>query len=451
MNNFLTIARRVQIILFLLALSLMPGVATSISCAQAAAQVITIDETLEAATGYLRIHTQITQSGKVLDAAPAQSLLDQHGLGDLLEAYGVGGSQTSGGRSTSFMAFLDTGASAVVFSKDTAERFNLQQEQGAVYHEFGLHGESPMMVSKPYGLSIAGASGTVADGTSAPSIDRFMAAGRAVRFQVNPAETDPMVAMMFGAVDVVGMPAINKFIVEIDPEPLVRTAKLTSQLGNLDTSNLDQLLKAASNAGTGPAITLHSPRKKMPVPDVIIPLKATDFSRHTNAADKGANPSLAKNPVVENVRLTHQGKSTTGDFLLDTGSPVSMISTHLATQIGLLDANGNPNQAAAYQIPLSGIGGGKTMVDGYKINELRVNAMQGKTIAYRNVYVLVHDIHYQLDDGEPRTLEGLFGLNLLLPSAAGISTGMPSVVSDGPFKKIWINGPRSALGLDLKQ
>jgi hypothetical protein len=405
--------------------------------APASADAFVVSGTLEAAAGQPRIHTRLIYQGNVLTALSQLAGLDL-GLEDLLGGDGI---------ERSFMAYFDTGAGAYVLSQSTAGRFGLPIANNTVYHEVGLKGETPMSVSMPVSIAIADSSGMIDDQPTGAFhvVERD---GRAMINRSNPmaADADPQMAQLIGAlmeINVVGMPAIEQFVVEIDPAPME---------GGLDAldPNTDALalLENLDNLGVGPAVRLHPPNHPRPGVDIVIDLNYVDFNRYRNPSDRGAKPTLARNPMIERI-VTHRGNAQhRGSWLLDTGAAVSIISVAQARQLGLVSAAGEPIVDRQFTLPITGISGGATQADGFVLDRLVVPVRGGNEIVYRNAHVIVHDISIVLDDGSAVTLDGVFGLNLLLPTISGMATGLPTGVAPGPYKNIWIDGPGATLELE---
>jgi hypothetical protein len=59
----------------------------------------------------------------------------------------------------------------------------------------------------------------------------------------------------------------------------------------------------------------------------------------------------------------------------------------------------------------------------------------------------VHDVRVVGDDGVTRTLDGILGMNLLLPSASGVSALASARVHRPPFTQVVVDGPGARLGL----
>ena len=86
---------------------------------------------------------------------------------------------------------------------------------------------------------------------------------------------------------------------------------------------------------------------------------------------------------------------------------------------------------------------------GFVIERLRIQAAKSRTLEFHGVHVVVRDVGIELPDGKKFVLPGVLGMNLLLPSASGLSQGDIAGVAEAPFQRIWIDGPRHTLSLDL--
>jgi hypothetical protein len=182
--------------------------------------------------------------------------------------------------------------------------------------------------------------------------------------------------------------------------------------------------------------------------DVEIPLAFVDFTHRKNADNRGPAPDLSQNPMLRRIQTEHGGRVFESDWLLDTGAPASIISTKHAIALGLHDAQGRALREPDFTLPLGGDGGEVKPAPGYRIDRLTVKAARGRTLEYRNVHVLVHDVSAETDRAGHITLDGVFGTNLLFPSVSGLGLGLPARFADGPFKRIWIDGPGGRLLLE---
>ena len=411
---------------------------------QVGENVVVIEGTLEATPGYLRVHVQLRDGKRVLSGEPAKfsafkGLQDLSDLDDMLNP--------GGKREESFTAFLDTGASGHVISRSTVRRFDMEAVPGAVYHETGLHGPTPMDVSRPYAVALGSSNGTLIDES-----DEFeLIHPRATLLINREGASNPLIELAMGEINIIGMPAIRQRVIEIDPSPMTEGA------GDMDMSDLEdlmpglELLSQMGNIGAGPAIRLHGPTYRPKTVDLEVPLTYVNYARLKNPNDRGPMPALSENFVIKNIELQQGDRRTQGDWLFDTGAPASMISKELASQLGLYNEQGIAQRQPDFSLPLGGIGGAVQQAPGYRIERLRIPAADGRIIEYRGAYVIVHDVSTELDNGEHVTLDGIFGTNLLLPTVAGLSFGFPTNVAAGPFRRIWIDGPRRRMLLELEE
>jgi hypothetical protein len=382
--------------------------------------VITIDGTLEAALGQPQVQVQVMDGSRILTAEPELTALED-------------------ARSSSFTAFLDTGAGGLVLSKATARRFGIVRRDGAEFHEVGLHGETTVDVSAPLQLYLS--QQTIDYGP----IDghrklKFLSVQKDAVFQISRDEPSALLAMM-GDMNVIGMPAIRKLVVEIDPSPM---------RGN------------QSLLGVSPAVRLLDAKSTPKKFDIEIPLENIDYNQRKHPGNRGPLPTLAAKPTITGVTTTNKSETFNGDWLLDTGAAASIISVKHAQKLGLFKDDGTPAIEPPFTLPLGGIGGEVKPTPGFVIDQVTIKAKAGKTLVFRKVHVVVKDVAATLDSGRHVVLDGILGMNLLLPSSAGlgsldINKGLDPDQLDssiklfpGGFDRIWIDGPRNVLALRLK-
>lgn len=384
---------------------------------------VVMPRTLEAALSQPRVRVQLRDGHCILEGRPVGSSLGLEGL------------LPQEGPSLWFEAYLDTGASSLVVSAATAQQFTIQSEPGAVYHEVGLHGPNPMQVSRRYTLFVVGSP---------------KGAGLPVRLQINPRSPHGLMALM-GEINVVGMPVIQDYLVEIDPFATAGAdqMKMLKQLEkdlNLGV-DLSMLAMDQSMLGGGTMARLHCAEQRVEGYSYAVPLQMRDFNRYQNPIDRGPKPTVAANPMVQNVRSeTHHG-SYIGAWLLDTGAGASIISKRHAKELGLIDDRGQWTRPQDFTLPIGGISGQTKNPPGFTLRRLIVPAV-GVDLEFRDVAVLVYDVRIEMDDGTEVVLDGILGMNLLLPSVSGLSKGLPTVGSEPPFRRVWIDGPRSYLLLE---
>lgn len=370
--------------------------------------------------GQPRVQVQLSDMRSVLSGKPLPAI---PGLGDLGDLGAVlDGDKPA--RDRSFSAYLDTGASGYVICKATAERFGIQAQKDAAYHEVGLHGATLLGVSVPYNIALADSSGSSDE--RPPS--KFEPVQRQIALQLNREAPAGLMALM-GEINIVGMPAISKLVIEIDPAPMRGR----------------QELEALSM--TGPGVRLHDRNTKPKDVDVIIALEKNDYNQRKHPDNRGPLPELANSPVIPGVECANGQFTFAGDWLVDTGAAATIISTRQAQALGLYNEEGKAVRKADFTLPLGGLGGDVKPADGFIIDAVRIKARGGKTLEFRNARVVVQDVGTKLHDGREVILDGVLGMNLLLPSASGLAAGLPTKIDDGAFERIWIDGPRATLSL----
>lgn len=404
---------------------------------------IVIRGTLETSMDYLRVEVRLREGDRVLtgEAAPLDGLKNFQDINDLNDL--LDGKQKAK-RTEKFIAFLDTGASANVISKSTAQRFGIEALPDAVYHEVGLHGATPMNVSKPYEYSVRGVNPANANAPMRVIDPKAI-------FQISKADGNPLVEMVMGEVNVIGMPVIKRFVVEVRPGDSGTLSE--KELENLDISDLQkpEIMAKLEKASASPTVTLHDANHPIKNADVTIPLVYANFSRRKNPLDKGPLPDLADNPTIQNIKIQLGDKTSTGSWLLDTGAPANLISTKQAQAIGLFTPEGRPTREPDFSLPLGGIGGKVEDVPGFRIDHLMIPALDGKTLDYVNAYVLVNDVTTTLDSGETVTLDGVMGTGLWFPTVAGVGAGFPTNAAPSAFEAFWIDCPGKRLALQFRK
>jgi hypothetical protein len=351
------------------------------------------------------------------------------------------------GQAVVLNAFIDTGASGVVISNLNAVGYNwldllsvpslgLTGSPGQFighYTEIGIGGTEVGDVTGPYGLRVInGAVGDVSAENYDANAAQFVNYGN-FNFWVRRAPGVGEISDVMGPdpVNIVGMPVIGQRVMVMDPTPL---ADLSLMITNL---------LPAGNAGI-PTNT-----------NVTFSLRMQDFVGTPPAGE--AAPSHAANPVVLNVSASHTvastgvRKSITGqEWLFDTGSASTFVGLEEAWGLGLIPQGMNMadflvqhTAAGGIVLPVGGIG---PSVDAplLHLDEIRVpNAGAKEDIIWHNVDVLVVDVP---------GLSGVFGLNLLLPSATvdpADPLGGLGTISPGYFDSIVFDPAAAQLRMKL--
>jgi len=307
---------------------------------------------------------------------------------------------TDQGRPVVFEAFIDTGASGFVISYITAtgeyDTLSLGLGPADIIGEFtetGIAGQETGDVTRKLGVSVS----NVTPGTAGSiELDEFQdyglynlwvrrqaGTGEAIDLGIAGAIVDPM--------NVIGMPVISQRTMVMTPPPV-------ETIGRMET----QLLPDGD-----PAI---------PQGNITLEMQLVDLVGEPTPSE--VPPSFAMNPMLPGVTIatgTGQDRqvSAGNTWLFDTGSGSTIISFEEAQSVGLID----PGYAdlgqfmAEYDGPKSiigGIGSGELTVPILQLDEIRVPAREGFDVVWNNVDVLVSDV---------AGLDGVFGMNMLLPSA----------------------------------
>ncbi|MBI3770030.1 MAG: hypothetical protein HY271_16280 [Deltaproteobacteria bacterium] len=280
------------------------------------------------------------------------------------------------------LAVLDTGAGTHLLSHDTALRFGARADAGARWVETGLSGEHTLAVSTPY---------TVALDAGTPLL---LPAQRLLLNDV-PATAAAVLSNPGAIVDVVGMPALEHAIVEL---------RLDAALG------LPAVLLLPAGG------TVHADRW--------VPLALVDFNHRRHPDNRGAPPTMAANPVLRGVRVVCGTRDVRGDWLLDTGSAVTLLSTAGARALALAEP-------APLSAPVGGISGSEAL-RGWRVDRIELPTTTDGVLTVTDAAIFVHDVTTVTDDGTRTTLDGILGANLL-----------------AAFARVVIDVPHARLGFDL--
>jgi len=156
-------------------------------------------------------------------------------------------------------------------------------------------------------------------------------------------------------------------------------------------------------------------------------------------------PTLAYNPVIDNITAENGDSSFTGTWLLDTGGTISIMSVAQATALGLTESNGNPLIPPDFVVPIGGIGG-QVQIYGFQIDNLTIPTLNGYNLVFNNARIGVQDIGI-VDEvtGELIILDGIFGSNFFC-ATMNLTTWD---LSDTAFDTIVIDTRKGLLGFDV--
>ncbi len=311
-------------------------------------------------------------------------------------------------------AYLDTGASGLLLSKDTADAFEIEIDPNGEYLDVGVGGYEAFDVSEP--LHFATYIYDFWD-HHIENPETYFYNGGPWRLQVKQYPEGIF------AIDVLGMPIMAGKTVVFYPEP---------------TNQLD-FFTAEIKEPNDPAI---------PLADFNVPLR---FEKYINPGLIGELhtpplPALAYNPVIDNVIMEYEDKSTTANLVLDTGGTISLMSTARAADLGLTDEYGNPIVPRDFNALIVGIGG-QIDIDGYQIDNLILPTLNGYNLVYNNARIYVHDISVLDEDtGEFITIDGIFGSNFFCASYIDL---FHSDYTLTPYQTIVLDTQKGLIGFDV--
>ncbi len=274
---------------------------------------------------------------------------------------------------------LDTGANSILAVDDAIAELNANgYRTEGTFFEQGVAGFTEFDVSAPYRFNFAGS-----DGMRLSLDNARIMSSNTVSFCPIPG-----LCSFYG---IAGMPAMDKRVTTLDLSSLGG--------GNVGDGGIFDIFD--SLAGIDFLSTTFS--DQLPETDLRryrVPVTPVRFEPEGD----GPFPIWTDLPFLE-LTAGHGDATQKGNFVLDTGAQMSIISSNLAFDIGL-DANNNgrlEDEAVGIQ-PIGGIGG---QIDAplMLVDELRMPTKEGVEMVYTDLTVAVVDI-------DP-TIDGIFGMNLL--------------------------------------
>lgn len=290
---------------------------------------------------------------------------------------------------------LDTGANGILAVDDSvAELMQKGYRTEGTYFEQGVGGFTEFDVSAPYDMRVGGSNGqfiTLEDARLLSSTTESFC-------------PLPGLCSFFG---IVGMPAMNGRVTTLD------LSSLAGEGGGMD---IDDLFNGDFSVGfldTRFFDNLPSTNLRR----ISVPVQSLSFPREGD----GPLPTWADLPQLK-VTTGHQGGKSTGNFVLDTGAQLSILSSKMAFEMGL-DANGNgtlDDEAVAFQ-DIGGVGG-TISAPVLQFEELSLPTDQGFDLKFTNLQMAVVDI-------DP-TIDGIFGMNMLSSGWSGSIFGSLSDLAE---------------------
>ena len=312
-------------------------------------------------------------------------------------------------------AFLDTGASGILLSRETVDYLEISIDPNAQYADVGIGGMEFFDVSEPLYIGTDDF-----DDLDPYDPDHYLLSGP-WRFQVKQYYAGPWPDE---PIDILGIPVMAGKTVVL----------------NAEGPNRLEYFSADIKESNDPAI---------PEIDFTIPLRFEKYIMPKDPNNIPPLPVLAYNPVIDNITAEYDGISTTGNWLFDTGATISLMSVSQAAVLGLTDSNGDPLIPPDFLLPVGGIGG-QVEIPGFQIDNLIIPTLNGYNLAFNNARIGVYDIGITDEaTGEFIILDGVFGSNFLCASAKFDEFGGLVDLAEGAFKKVVIDMRNGLLGFDV--
>ncbi|MBC8010631.1 MAG: hypothetical protein H7067_11105 [Burkholderiales bacterium] len=299
-------------------------------------------------------------------------------------------------------AFIDTGASGFALSH---LHISGDYEQPVIglspdqpgdflgpFTEIGIGGPEVGDVSRPLGVWVRNGAVGASEEILVSDFINFGDFSLWTRRETGAAEVVDFLGFpIVSPLNLVGMPVIRQRRLLLDVTPM----------STLTALGLPDPLETALLASGAPE----------PLTQATIPLVLRDFIGNAPPAGE-VLPSHYANPLVPGLTLHGTGgASASGEWLLDTGAGASFASFATARAAGLVPAHYATlaEFMADYTGPtveIGGIGASQT-VPRLTAPRITVATREGATLAWKNVELLIADV---------AGLDGIFGMNLLVPS-----------------------------------
>jgi hypothetical protein len=317
--------------------------------------------------------------------------------------------------------YLDTGASGILMSRETADTMQIAVDANAVFVDTGIGGDEFFYVSEPLYI------GTLSFDSDIPENPDIYHLYPQWRFQVSQEYVDPLLGE---PLDVLGIPVMAGRTVVLKP---ITDFNIFDESGD------------SSGSMYFTADIMDSNDANIPATDFQVALRFEKYINPSNPKNIPPLPVQAYNPVIDNITIERGGLNSMGNWLFDTGAMTSIISVSQGMALGLVDANGDPIVPMDFLLSIGGIGG-EVEIPGFILDKLSVPTLNGFNLVFLNARVCVHDIGI-LDErsGEFIILDGVFGDNFINASM-NIDTWD---ISSTPFDNIVIDTRRGLLGFDV--
>lgn len=302
------------------------------------------------------------------------------------------------GTNFSYPVALDTGASGMLMSWTVQTTFSVPLT-GGTYSDVGIGGTETFNVTQPLNAYLAPTN------VNPDVVSNFTKYGT-FTYEAKQKTVFEENGQYF---DVVGTPVLKNYVMHVKP------------------NSVTDLISSGVFANFANAHLLNA-MPKLPSKGVLrVPLTYKNFVSGSPAI------STNENPVVQGVSASAGSKTQgyTSNWLLDTGSSLTMVTPTLAHQIGI-----DTSAAPVTQTTVEGVGNNLVTMDGYEVNTLSIPLSTGDHLVFHNLIVFVPETNYL-----PSSLTGVLGMNLFDPSASTYSllTGEPTDQIASPFSDFYVN------------
>ena len=317
-------------------------------------------------------------------------------------------------------AYLDTGASGILLSLETADYMQFDIYASAQFVDTGIGGDEYFDVSEPLYI------GTADFNAPDPYDLNIYYLNGPWHFQVSREYSEG--GFFMEPLDVLGIPVMAGRTVVLRP---IRDFDIFEEIPYFTADIKDP----------------NDPN--IPAVDFQVALRFEKYISPSNPQNIPPLPVLAYNPVIDNITIERDGNSSTGNWLFDTGGSVSVISNDQAMTLGLVDEEGEPLVEPDFYVSIGGVGG-EVNLPGFTLDKLSVPTLSGFNLVFLNARVCVQNIGvWDEDTGDFTFLDGVFGSNFICASFTFDSETWDLEISSTPFDNIIIDTRNALLGFDV--
>ncbi len=399
---------------------------------------IVIKGVKRAAMGYPRVFTRVFFNGVLAWGAPADGLVQRARTeqGDWLDLNLAEGDE----RRSWWTSVLDTGAGGYSLNQETAVRFSVKPVWNARLFVQGVEGTVLTGISPMVTINIAGTQGMLADAPASP----FVFVEDLAQFGIELQPYNPRYQVLPAGMNLIGTQAIRRFTFEIDPSNM----KPDALAQPIDVSTDETLIASLKKVVAGPEVRIFPANYRPTNNIVVMPMRYMSFQRAGGTDGGGVYPSESSAPILMGVKTTVGEREFVGDFLFDTGSPLTIISRRQAYSLGLIpSANPSFDQPEIHDA-IPGGSGRETGIPGFVLSSIKMRNPAGQIIEWQDVPVVVHDVWIEQSNGTRSVRDGIIGNNLFLPSTSGDFGDAGLKIAPAPFPRIWIHGPSAELWIE---